>query len=85
LYLATLILEEFVEKENAEVDADVSTLSISLHIHSLWNNSVIENWDHYKKAMEQLKKTMPNLSSVQPTGGHSFHPKNGVNIRVNKI
>jgi diaminopimelate decarboxylase len=73
-----LVLEEIVEQENVEEDPDVVGLSISLHIHSLWNNTVIENWEHYRKAVENLRKKLPNLKTLRPSGGHSFNYRNAV-------
>lgn len=73
-----MILEEYAEKENAEQNPDIVDISVDLHIHSLWNNSVVENWDHYNKSMKQLIRTMPNLKIIRPVGGHSFNYRNGV-------
>lgn len=84
MYLAQheLILEVVVEKNETTLNPDVSisNLSLGLHIHLLWNNSVIENWEYYRKAMGGLKKLMPKLENVKPSGGHSYHPKNGVQV-----
>jgi hypothetical protein len=75
-----VILEELADSENTQVNADVTDLSLSLHIHLLWNNSVIENWEHYRKAMQQLRKTYPNLKTIHPNGGHSYYRQNAVSL-----
>ncbi|KAI6174795.1 hypothetical protein M3Y97_00961000 [Aphelenchoides bicaudatus] len=73
----TVVLEELAENGNPELNVDVADLTVSLHIHSVWNNTVIQNWDHYRNAMENLKKLAPNLKTIRPSGGHSYHSRNG--------
>jgi hypothetical protein len=55
------VLEEF----DAENDPNLTDAEVNLHINLLWNNTLVENWQHYKNVFEKLHKTWPNLKNLR--------------------
>lgn len=75
------VLEEF----DAENDQNMSHAEVNLQIHQLWNNSLIENWQHYQNAFEKLHKAWPNLKNLHLFGGHSYNRQNSVKFNMIEI